>query len=160
MLQYQLRAINHYRTTYCMCSLCMWLAEGSVSSAVLRKVMMCVCVWEREGVRGTQLSLVVKSSPVSASLELTLVWISRRWCHSLNSGPDACTKPSSVSTETCQTSKQSAVQLCMRVGVWGYTLAPASKLSRQSHTGLAELILRNWLQIYLIFSKMLWETTV
>lgn len=32
-------------------------------------------------------------------------------------GPDGRTKPSSVSTETCQTSKQSAVQQC--VCVWG-----------------------------------------
>lgn len=37
---------------------------------------------------GSQLSEEVKSSPVAASFELTLVWISRGWCHDLGKGPD------------------------------------------------------------------------
>ncbi len=59
-----------------MCSLCMWLAEGSVSSAVLRKVMMCVCVCvcERERVCGAH------SCPWWSSLLLFLPPWSWHWC--------------------------------------------------------------------------------
>lgn len=91
-----------------------------------------MCVWHGTA-RHIQLSSEVKSSLVSASLELTLVWISRRWCHSLSSGPDGRTKPSSVSTETCQTSKQAAVQLAC---LWGYTWHRATLPINSQITGL------------------------
>ncbi len=135
----------------------MWLAEGGVRNTPLSH-NVCVCV--SESVWGTQLSSGVKSSLVSAFLELTLVWISRRWCHSLSSGPDARTKPSSVSTETCQTSKQSAVQLCMCVGGFsGVHLAlvrSANELSRQHLTGLPEVGYR----LICCFLGYLWETII
>ncbi len=139
--------VNVGKHLVCLQSVRDWL---KAMWALLRKVIICPCVYESAW--GTQLSLEVKSSPVSASLELTLVWISRRWCHSLSSGSDACTKPSSVSTETCQTSKQSAVQLCMRVGgCFRVHLAlsrPASELSRQCLTGLPEV--DHWVLWYFV----------
>lgn len=78
----------------------------------------------------SQLSEEVKSSPVAASFELTPVWISSRWCHDLAEGARRRTKSSSVSTQTSETSKQSAVLLglCARRGVWGHTGRSAAQV--------------------------------
>lgn len=143
--------LQHMNNILHVYHLCMCLVEASA--------MLCVCDHVWECLWGTQLSWEVKPSPVAASFELTLVRISRRWCHNLSSGPDTHTKPNSVSTETCQTSKQSAAQLCMCGGrgclggnTWHCATQPGSSQQRSFWAGMAVC-----LQVYLAFSWIIGE---